>query len=217
MPRPLQPHATRKRGRPRSPEIERRVLRVAQAFIAGCGLDGVAMNEIAWKAGTSKATIYLHFRSKQDLFEAALEDLLTQLPPATQLTPHGSSEPIADQLLAIAKQVNQLLSSASFQLFRRALASNIPTPLRERIWKRAGLPYLQAIEDYLLVQASRGLLELKDSRSAASWFLALVAGGEALRSQWSGSSFGLIEDDDLREAVRLFIRGHTPQPTLSPA
>jgi AcrR family transcriptional regulator len=212
MTKPSQPDVAfkRKMGRPKSPDLERRILQAAGSFISGRGLDGVSMDEIAWKAGISKTTLYVYFRSKQDLFEAVLHDLLAHLPPATGLVPGDSSAPIEEQLLVLAKRVNRLLSSAEFELGRRALASDIPVPLRERIWKTAGLPYLLAIEEYLLVQAGHGRLDLKGSRSAASWFLALVAGGEALRSQWFGASRGLLKDDHLRRAVQVFIRGHAP-------
>jgi AcrR family transcriptional regulator len=171
------------------------------------------MSEVARQAGASKATVYFYFTSKQELFKAALDDLLSRLPAATALVPASSEESISEQLLVVAKRVNQLLSSMSFELVRRTLASDIAAPLRERIWKAAGLPYFEAINDYLLVQADRGALNLKDSRSAASLFIALIAGGKALHSQLSGSSFGFIEEDHLREAVELFIKGHAPQPS----
>lgn len=170
------------------------------------------MDEIRREAGTSKTTVYLYFRSKQDLFNAALEDLLAQLPPATDLAPEVSNDPIEEELLVIARRVNRLLSSASFEFVRCALASNIPTPLRERIWTTAGLPYFQAIDDYLFVQDRRGILDLPDSRSATCLFLALIAGGDALRLRWAGATFGLVEDDYLRDAVQMFVRRHAAQP-----
>ena len=213
MPRSLQHAFNPPRGRPRNPDIEKRVVQVAQLFFAERGFDDVTMREVARHAGASKATIYFYFPSKQELFKAALDDLLSRLPAATALVPASSEESISEQLLVVAKRVNQLLSSMSFELVRRTLASDIAAPLRERIWKAAGLPYFEAINDYLLVQADRGALNLKDSRSAASLFIALIAGGKALHSQLSGSSFGFIEEDHLREAVELFIKGHAPQPS----
>lgn len=205
----------RKMGRPKSPDIKRRILQAAGSFISRRGLDGVSVDEIAWKAGISKATLYVYFRSKQDLFEAVLQDLLAHLPSAAGLIPTDSNDPIEEQLVVIAKRVNRLLSSTDFELVRRALASDMPAPLRERIWKTAGLPYLRAIDEYLLVQARSGRLDLKGSRAPASWFLALVAGGEALRSQWFGASCGLLKDDRLRRAVQVFISGHAPKPGTS--
>jgi len=202
------------RGRPRSPDIERRIIQVAQLFFAHRVFDEVAMDEIAREAGTSKSTIYLYFRSKQELFNAALDSLLAQLPPATELTRTSADGLISEQLLIVARRVNQLLSSIAFELIRRTLASNISTSIRVRIWKAAGLPYFEAITDYLVAQADRGALTLSDARSATSMFIGLIAGGKALHSQLSGSSFCFIEEDNLREAVELFVRGHTANGTL---
>ena len=214
MTTPLPPHAfTPRKGRPRNPDITRRIVQVAQLFFARRGFDDVAMEEIARQADTTKSTIYFYFRSKQELFDAALDDLLLQLPPASDLMPPISiGESISEQLMVVAKRVNRLLSSMSFELVRRTLASNICTPLRERIWKAAGLPYFEAINDFLLVQGDRGALSLKDTRSAAKMFIALIAGGKALHSQLSGSSFGFIEEDHLHAAVELFIKGHSARP-----
>ena len=213
MTRPLPPHASKpKKGRPRNPEIKRRIVQVAQLSFAKRGFDDVAMEEIARQADTTKSTIYFYFRSKQELFDMALDDLLLQLPPASDLMPVSFGESISEQLMVVARRVHRLLSSMSFDLVRRTLASNIATPSRERIWKAAGLPYFEAIKDFLLVQGDRGALSLKDARSAAKLFIALIAGGKVLHSQLSGSSFGFTEEDHLREAVELFVRGHAGQP-----
>ena len=214
MTRPLPPHsATPKKGRPRNPELKRRIVQVAQLSFAKRGFEDVAMEEIARQAETTKSTIYFYFRSKQELFDAALDDLLLQLPPASDLMPPISfGESIFEQLMVVARRVHRLLSSMSFDLVRRTLASNIATPSRERIWKAAGLPYFEAINDFLLVQGDRGALSLKDTRSAAKLFIALIAGGKALHSQLSGSSFEFAEEVHLREAVELFVKGHAAQP-----
>jgi len=210
----MDPLRRRPPGRPRDLGIRARIVRAAQALFARSGFDGVHMDEIGHAADTSKTTVYLHFHSKQALFNAALEDLLAQLPVAGDLASEVSDGPIDEELLAIARQVNHLFSSASFALIRRALASDIPTRLRDRIWETAGLPYFQAIDDYLFVQARRGMLATQDSRAAASLFLALIAGGDAFRWQWAGAFSGLAEDEYLREAVQMFVRRHATAPTL---
>ena len=208
-----QSHAfTGKRGRPRNPDIERRIIRAAQACFARRGFDGTAMNVLASRAGTSKATIYLYFRTKQDLFKAALDNLLAQLPRASELTSRVTGDSVEERLLVVARRVGQLLSSARLEFVRSALASDISPPLRECVLETAGKPYLQSIDDYLLDEAARGFLSLGDSRLATSYFIALIVGPEALRSRWSGSAFGPIDEAQLRDAVRVFIRGHAAQP-----
>jgi AcrR family transcriptional regulator len=51
---------------------EQRILDAAQELITHYGYDKTRVSELADGAGVSKGTIYLHFDSKEDLFEALL-------------------------------------------------------------------------------------------------------------------------------------------------
>ena len=55
-----------------NPERESRILDAAARLIEHYGYDKTAVDEIAREAGVSKGAIYLHFKSKEDLFEALL-------------------------------------------------------------------------------------------------------------------------------------------------
>ena len=204
----MQSHAfTRKRGRPRSPDTERRIIRAAQASFADRGFDGIAMDDLARTAGASKATVYLYYGSKQELFQAAVEDLLATLPPPSELTSRITGDGVEERLLVVARRLNRLYSGASFELIRRALASDIPPSLRERIWEMAGKPYFDAIDEAMGAIAGLG------DRSATIHFIALIAGPETLRSRWSGSAAAPADEASLRDAVRVFVRGHAVPPT----
>lgn len=56
----------------RIPEREQRILSAAAERIAHYGYDKTTIEEIARDAGISKGAVYLHFRSKEQLFEALL-------------------------------------------------------------------------------------------------------------------------------------------------
>jgi AcrR family transcriptional regulator len=204
--------SSRKPGRPRSADIERRILGAAQACFACHGFDGVAMEDVARHAATSKATVYLHFRTKQDLFKAALDNLLAQLAPASELTSGIVGDGLEERLLVLATRVGRLFSGARFELIRRAIDADLPLPLREHIRTTVGIPYFQAIHDALREEAARGCLEFGDTKSATSFFIALIVGPEALRSRWCGASFGPIDDAHLRDAVQVFLQGRTARP-----
>jgi len=72
------------------------------------------------------------------------------------------------------------------------------------------MPYLEAIDAYLRGEAAHGMLVLQDPRSATSFFIALIAGPETFRSRLGGVVFGPIDDSHLRNAVQVFIKGHSP-------
>lgn len=55
-----------------NPEREQRILDAATDLITHYGYDKTTVEEIAQAAGVSKGAVYLHFKSKEDLFEALL-------------------------------------------------------------------------------------------------------------------------------------------------
>jgi AcrR family transcriptional regulator len=64
-----------------NPEREQRIFDAAARLIEHYGYDKTTVDEIARAAGVSKGAIYLHFKSKEDLFEALIlreSDLLTE-------------------------------------------------------------------------------------------------------------------------------------------
>ena len=61
----------RRRGRPRSEEAKRAILRAAFDLLVEQGLAATSMDSVAERAGVSKATIYRRYPSKADLVIAA--------------------------------------------------------------------------------------------------------------------------------------------------
>jgi len=54
------------------------ILAVAKVLFADSGYHGVSVDEIAKRLGVSPAVLYQHFDSKEDLYEAALDDIAGQ-------------------------------------------------------------------------------------------------------------------------------------------
>jgi AcrR family transcriptional regulator len=57
---------------PDNDERQQQILDAAAAVIIRLGYDKVTMNDIAAQAGTSRRTVYLYFKGKEELFEALL-------------------------------------------------------------------------------------------------------------------------------------------------
>lgn len=60
----------RKRARTEDEKLDRRcaILDVARAYVAESGFDAVTMSGLARRAGLAKGTLYLYFRTKEELF-----------------------------------------------------------------------------------------------------------------------------------------------------
>jgi AcrR family transcriptional regulator len=65
----------RKRGRPRNPEADGRILAAASSLILLRGFESMTVDEVASNAGVGKATVYRRWSRKEDLAVAAMEQL----------------------------------------------------------------------------------------------------------------------------------------------
>lgn len=71
--------------RPRDPvQTKALILAAAMDEFAGVGLGGARIDGIAAKAGVNKRLIYEYFNSKDDLFQAVLEDIYTDVRTAEE-------------------------------------------------------------------------------------------------------------------------------------
>jgi AcrR family transcriptional regulator len=62
----------KERGRPRSPEVNRRILGATMKVMGRSGYAGMSIEEVAAEAGVSRPTIYLRYPGKAELATAAL-------------------------------------------------------------------------------------------------------------------------------------------------
>lgn len=70
----------RRRGRPRSAEADAAIERATLELLPEHGLRGLSMEEVARRAGVSKATLYRRFSSKKEVVAAALRSIRTTQP-----------------------------------------------------------------------------------------------------------------------------------------
>ena len=76
------PVVRRKRGRPRDPEADGRILAAASSLILMRGFESMTVDEVASNAGVGKATVYRRWSRKEDLAVAAMEQLYRdEMPP----------------------------------------------------------------------------------------------------------------------------------------
>jgi AcrR family transcriptional regulator len=64
----------------KAPQVKkRRILDTARRMLVQRGFQNIILDEIAREAGVAKGTLFLHYRSKEDLFAAVFTDLVDQL------------------------------------------------------------------------------------------------------------------------------------------
>ena len=86
-------------GRPRDPELDRRIAEAALDLFADAGWAGFAMEAVARRAGVGKATVYLRWSSKEALLTDAVMMLLARVADVDTGTLRGDLAELAAQML----------------------------------------------------------------------------------------------------------------------
>lgn len=153
-----------------------------RAFLAA-GFGAVTMDAIAREAGASKATVYAHYRGKEELFGAVVARL-------SERRFHGFSLDMLDpgdieaSLTAIAERFLDLVLSPEAIALNRILIGEVTRfpVLGEVFWAAGPERSRVQIEGFLRRAAAAGSLAVPDARLAAEQFIALARGEIHLRS-----------------------------------
>jgi len=158
------------------------ILAAAKRTFLAAGFGAVSMDSIAREACVSKATVYAHFGSKEELFGAVIErecERYFASFSAGELDPRD----VRASLTVLGRRFLELVLSPDGIALHRIItgeATRFPT-LGEIFW-RAG-PERQRVQIELFLQraAASGTLAFADARLAAEQFLSLARGEIQLR------------------------------------
>jgi AcrR family transcriptional regulator len=178
------------------------ILNGARQVFSELGYERASVDEIAARAGVSKATVYNHFGDKQALFTAcSMEDAIEmrQALEASIAAPGGELVPalqaIGEQLIAF------LISPPAVALYRHTIAEAARLPeVGANVHERGPKVIYDAVAARLARWQADGTLRLDDARWAAIHFVRLCEGDVVLRAR-----FGVVpvpSRDEVREAVR---------------
>jgi AcrR family transcriptional regulator len=182
------------------------ILAAATAVFAQKGFDGASMDDIVQASGLSKGGLYWHFKSKDDIISAILDQFFNQEMVvldelATAVAPASSKlQQLSQQVITDISQMADLLA-ISLQFY--ALAAR-----RESVRQELN-GYFQQYRDTLasLIQVGIDTGEFDTAVSAPEAALTLIAQFEGLVLMWAvqGGSFDL--ERQMVMAVALFIKG----------
>jgi AcrR family transcriptional regulator len=155
-----------RRKEERAPEI----LEAALACFAEKGFAGTRMDDIATRAGITKGTIYLYFKSKEELFKALARQSIGERIAAITAQLQGSDSPAAEQLRFVLTTLGHFASTSDRVVLPRVLlaeAGNFPE-LAE-FWRQE------------IIDRGLGLFEMILKRGMARGEFRKVAPGHAAR------------------------------------
>lgn len=171
---PAPRRAASARGAPKRTAIERAAARV---FLRD-GYAGASMDAIAREAGVSKATLYSHFRDKEDLFGAIARSNCQQFAVDVQASA-AAGRPPAAVLRTLARHfLAIMLSKDMLALYRILVAEAHRFPALGRAVQNAGPgPSCQVLAGYFRDMTARGALTVAEPEIAADAFFGALLGG----------------------------------------
>jgi len=164
-------------GRPRLDRDTRReaILDVATQVFLEQGFAAASMSEIAARLGGSKGTLYNYFKSKDELFEAYVQNrCVLNLDEMYAVGPDGES--VRDTLTRIGHAfLRRVLSEENLRHFRLIVAEAERAPEFGRLFYESGPQLAQLrLANRVAEWAERGLVEAPDPALAARQFFGLV-------------------------------------------
>lgn len=154
-----------------------RILQVAREVFFEEGYASASMSTIAARLGGSKGTLYNYFRSKEELFEAHIQDGCAKIAADAFNLPDQPTE-VAPVLQRLGERyLSHVFSDWAIRTFQMLVAEARRSPELSRIFYETGPAVgLRRLEAFLERARTQGLIRTDDCAQAASQFMALCRG-----------------------------------------
>lgn len=143
------------------------ILDIAANLFIAKGYDQVSMAELCAQVGGSKATLYSHFKSKEDLFVEVIYFLIQKITEAVSFKISAEMS-LRDKLYAIGIEYLKLSLSGDWIGLTRNLIAQGNTNLSNSASYEKGVKYLwQHVEDLIAAAIHSGELKPEEPKFAA--------------------------------------------------
>ncbi|GGF03204.1 TetR family transcriptional regulator [Aliidongia dinghuensis] len=179
----------------------RQILAAARHLFLEQGYGDTSMDAVAKRAGVSKATLYVHFESKERLFAEVINQARARLRDAiVAIASEAHSDPVETLRLIGLQFMRFVTNHDSLTLFRTVIGETRRFPqLGQTIFQTGSRDLLELIATIIGDAAARGELTVENPRAAAAHFVALIKSDLHLRCLLV--SFYQAEEADIRRNV----------------
>ncbi len=197
------------------------ILKAATRLFLKNGYTNTSMDAIADMARVTKQTVYSHYNNKDALFTKMVTSLCERQEP-TVATLEASGQDAETLLYKIGIVFLDMMTSKDvLAATRLVIAEANQHPKLAELYYEAGTHKLiEMLSQFLELLNKRGDFSIKDTGSAASYYLAILKGRFYLRMILALKPVPDKEDKEfhVRESVQIFMRmyaGATPLETKS--
>jgi AcrR family transcriptional regulator len=149
----------------------RQIMEGARRLFLAQGFDAASMNAIAHEAGVSKGTLYVYFNSKEELFEAIVEEQIEE--QAAQIFTLDAEENVEEVLTRLGHELVRFLCRPDGVPSLRtviAIADRMPE-LGAKFYLAGPARGIASLKAYLEDQVTMGVLKAHDCEIAAAQFI----------------------------------------------
>ena len=205
-----------KTQRREAPETKRAaILDAAMKLFSQYGYRRTSIDDIAREAEIAKGTVYLSFKSKEEIFRALCESLIEYADSAVKLA-RATSGPIDQRLIAVLEAKFGFFFETVYRSAHAAELMDSKNRLSEDLFAQSGRRYMKVLREMIEEATRAGELELSrmelDADDLAQMLVAAAHGIE--QNATSPARY----HRKLREIVRVIVAGLSQsQPHLPTA
>jgi AcrR family transcriptional regulator len=187
--------------------METTIAQAAKTVFAERGYQGATLDEIAHRAGMSKATIYIYYKNKDDLFLQVVEELVHTA--ITQTAQEAASAKAPLEKLAGIVRGKILFYEREREFFRIYLNEKqglevAPKDPHKQALREMYLQGVEATAKVLQEGIEAGVLRPIDSRRLAFYLQEMIS--TILEQRILGKATSSV-DEDVEELLDLFLHG----------
>ena len=186
-------------------EVKERIIQSAVECFSKYGLDRTRMDDVAQKADLSKGTLYLYFKSKEDLFYVICENNLRVLKEQLSHIFATTKEDLVSNAEQFYENFHKEEKRESEKVFCEIIAESARNPKLQKILYTQRIKTFNVVREYLDRQMEKGFFKKDtDTEAIASGFVALYDG--LIASEFLGASVNQSKRS-WRKTVRAIIMG----------
>jgi AcrR family transcriptional regulator len=192
------------------------ILEAAAEVFCRQGFTGASIDEIAAEACVSRQTVYNHYREKENLFTAVVEDVMDRANAmlfTTLSTFPEEPDNLEDDLVSFAVRLSHnCICNQDGKFLRKLVQSEGERyPHLFETWRQHGPGKIgTALAALFSRLAHKGLLDIDDFDVAARQFLALVNADLQMNTLFGVTPTEAELETAARNAVRTFLRAYAP-------
>jgi AcrR family transcriptional regulator len=184
---------------------EIRILAAAQDLFSRYGLRKTSIEEIAKSAGLGKGTVYLYFRSKEEIFDAVVQNFSETLREKLRTEidhVHSHTRKLEQYIITRLTFMNELVRTNG--LTAEVMNETSCTPAMLRVRNKFGAQHIALLKQIIDDGVAAGEFETTDSEVSA---MAIFVAMDGLEKPWSFPGRDLALEDKAKALIELYLVG----------